>query len=177
VLLPSDTYRRPNTSITVVQLPFVTYLLTHPPIFHIPGKWRGVVCVCNIYLIILFSYLELHMQQSFLEANSCCASHVWKQGIHYVHKILSQGPILTHKSDLPTQTLFLKTHFNRVLPFILTFPKSFLLIKIYTFLICHMLHEKIITAPYYQMHYQVHSIPASYFGGSRFESWPGDQLS
>jgi hypothetical protein len=43
VLLPSDTQRKPITSITAVLLPFVTYLLT----FIIAYSFRGLASMCE----------------------------------------------------------------------------------------------------------------------------------
>jgi hypothetical protein len=43
VLLPSDTHRKPITSITDVSLPFVTYLVT--PLYNVPGYILDVLVI------------------------------------------------------------------------------------------------------------------------------------
>jgi hypothetical protein len=54
VLLPSDTYRKPITSITTVLLPFVTYLLTLPCITQF-----GFVIPTSPYIYNILFTLEL----------------------------------------------------------------------------------------------------------------------
>jgi hypothetical protein len=43
VLLPSDTYRKPITSITAVSFPFVTYLLTLPRMIYFSSNKRDYI--------------------------------------------------------------------------------------------------------------------------------------
>jgi hypothetical protein len=67
VLLPSDTHRKPITSITAVLLPFVTYLLTLPLMYTILiGSPERKKPLKNLYKLGGIIHIMDHNKQSVM---------------------------------------------------------------------------------------------------------------